>query len=145
MKNRVQVIILLSGITIVNPLFSSGQNAAMTKEKMMEMHHETLGDSYLPNPHNNKKTSPSYKYRSSEAAKPTGATSVFTIQVNVDAGGQNILDDAGNEPSIAVDPANPDKIVIGWRQFDNVASNFRQAGWSYSSDAGQHWNFPGCD
>ena len=34
-------------------------------------------------------------------------------------------------------------MVIGWRQFDNVASNFRQAGWSYTSDGGHKWNFPG--
>jgi len=29
---------------------------------------------------------------------------------------------------LAVDPTNPLHMVIGWRQFDNVHSNFRQAG-----------------
>lgn len=66
-----------------------------------------------------------------------------SIQVNVDGAGQNIVGDAGNEPSIAIDPLNPDNIVIGWRQFDNVASNFRQAGWAFSNDGGQSWTFPG--
>ncbi|MHC4064397.1 MAG: sialidase family protein, partial [Planctomycetota bacterium] len=66
-----------------------------------------------------------------------------SIQVNVDANGMNIVGDAGNEPSIAVDPTNPNRMVIGWRQFDNVASNFRQAGWGYSHDDGRQWTFPG--
>ena len=65
------------------------------------------------------------------------------VQVNVDSLGANIPGDAANEPSIAVDPTNPNNIVIGWRQFDNVASNFRQAGYAYSHDAGRHWTFPG--
>jgi hypothetical protein len=79
-------------------------------------------------------TSPALRYKSS---------GIFTVQVNVNASGQNILGDAANEPNIAVDPTNPNNIVIGWRQFDNVYSDFRQAGWSYTSDAGQTWTFPG--
>src|SRR5205085_12652598 len=47
-------------------------------------------------------------------------------QVNVDASGMNITGDAANEPSIAVDPTNHNRMVIGWRQFDSVTSNFRQ-------------------
>ena len=35
------------------------------------------------------------------------------------------------------------KIVIGWRQFDTVESDFRQAGWAYSHDGGHTWVFPG--
>ena len=66
-----------------------------------------------------------------------------SIQVNVDGFGDNIVGDAGNETSIAVDPLNSDSMVIGWRQFDNVASNFRQAGWAYTDDGGQTWTFPG--
>ncbi len=66
-----------------------------------------------------------------------------SIQVNVDAFGNNIVGDAANEPSIAVDPSDPTRIVIGWRQFDTVTSNFRQAGWGYSHDAGRTWTFPG--
>ena len=69
---------------------------------------------------------------------------VFTsYQANVNANGQNILGDAANEPSIAVDPTNPNKIAIAWRQFNSVSSNFRQGGWGYSSDGGLTWHFPG--
>ena len=66
-----------------------------------------------------------------------------SIQVNVDALGNNIIGDAGNEPSIAIDATNPDNMVIGWRQFDTVASNFRTSGNAYSHDRGQTWTFPG--
>lgn len=66
-----------------------------------------------------------------------------SIQVNVDARGCNFLGDAANEPSIAIDPTDPRKIVIGWRQFDWVTSNFRQAGHAYSHDGGHTWVFPG--
>jgi hypothetical protein len=79
-------------------------------------------------------TSPAYTYSSK---------GFFTTQVNINASGQNILGDAANEPSIAIDPTNPDRIMIGWRQFDNVNSNFRQAGYAYSLDGGQSWTFPG--
>jgi hypothetical protein len=69
---------------------------------------------------------------------------VFTsYQVNVDANGNNIVGDAANECSISVDPTNGNKMVIGWRQFNNVTSNFRQGGWGYTTDAGLHWTFPG--
>jgi hypothetical protein len=66
-----------------------------------------------------------------------------SIQVNVDAQQDNIVGDAANEPSIAIDPTNPDNIVIGWRQFDTVLSDFRQAGYAYSHDGGATWTFPG--
>ena len=46
---------------------------------------------------------------------------VFTsYQANVDATGNNILGDAANEPSIAVDPTDGNKMIIGWRQFDSI-------------------------
>src|SRR5437762_8980811 len=64
-------------------------------------------------------------------------------QVNVNGSGMNITGDAANEPSISVDPTNHNKIVIGWRQFDSVTSNFRQAGWGYTNDGGTTWTFPG--
>jgi len=66
-----------------------------------------------------------------------------SVQVNVDALGDNIPGDAANEPSIAVDPTSPNRIVIGWRQFDSIDSNFRQAGVAYSHDSGRTWTFPG--
>src|SRR5437773_3549379 len=69
---------------------------------------------------------------------------VFTsYQANVDANGNNILGDAGNEPSISVDPTDGNKMVIAWRQFNSINSDFRQAGWGYTTDAGVHWTFPG--
>ncbi len=134
MKNKTQLILLIGGTTLLSPLFSSGQNVKVPADKKMQMHNEKPGDKYSPNPYDNKMTSPPMRYNS---------TGVFTAQVNVNSSGQNILGDAANEPNIAVNPLDPNKIVIGWRQFDNVFSNFRQAGWSYTSDAGQTWTFPG--
>lgn len=66
-----------------------------------------------------------------------------SVQVNVDALGHNIVGDAANEPSIAVNPTNPMNMVIGWRQFYSVSSNFRQAGWAYTFNKGSSWTFPG--
>ena len=66
-----------------------------------------------------------------------------SIQVNVTATGLNIVGDAANEPSIAVDPTDASRIVIGWRQFDTVTNDFRQAGRAYSHNAGATWTFPG--
>jgi hypothetical protein len=69
---------------------------------------------------------------------------VFTsYQVNVDQNGQNILGDAANECAISVDPTDGNKMTIAWRQFNSVTSNFRQAGWGYTTDAGITWTFPG--
>ncbi len=134
MKNKAQLNLLIAGITFLSPLISSGQNIPVPADKKMQMHKEIPGDKYSPNPYNNKLTSPPMRYKSS---------GIFTAQVNVNSSGQNILGDAANEPNIAVNPLDPNKMVIGWRQFDNVLSNFRQAGWSYTSDAGQTWTFPG--
>jgi hypothetical protein len=72
---------------------------------------------------------------------PHGA--FISYQVNVDASGNNIVGDAANECTITVDPTNPSRMAIGWRQFDDVISNFRQAGWGYTTDAGLTWTFPG--
>ena len=66
-----------------------------------------------------------------------------SYQVNVDAQGNNIVGDAANEPSISVDPTDGNKVAIGWRQFDTYQSDFRQAGYGYSTDAGVTWHFPG--
>src|SRR5438105_6166323 len=64
-------------------------------------------------------------------------------QANVNANGQNITGDAANEPSITVDPTNHNRMVIGWRQFNSVSSNFRQGGYGYTGDGGTTWTFPG--
>src|SRR5438445_9832 len=69
---------------------------------------------------------------------------VFTsFQANVDAQGNNILGDAANEPSISVDPTDGNKMMIAWRQFNSINSDFRQAGWGYTTDGGVHWTFTG--
>ena len=89
---------------------------------------------YVPESRDNFLTSPAYKF----------ATPVFTtVQVNVNEEGENIVGDAANEPSIAFDPTDPNKMAIGWRQFDNVNNNFRQAGFGYTIDGGETWTFPG--
>src|SRR5678815_4866644 len=63
----------------------------------------------------------------------------LSFQVNVDASGHNILGDAANEPSMCIDPTNPDHMSIGWRQFDTATNNFRQSGWAYSTNGGLAW------
>lgn len=64
----------------------------------------------------------------------------FSHQVNVNSSGQNIINDAANEPSIAVNPLNPEQIVIGWRQFNSIYSDFREAGLAFSHDGGETWH-----
>jgi hypothetical protein len=66
-----------------------------------------------------------------------------SYQVNVNAAGQNIPGDAANEPSLCIDPNNPNRIAIGWRQFDTTNSNFRQAGYGSSANGGMSWTFGG--
>jgi hypothetical protein len=87
---------------------------------------------------------PAYIYRLETGPRMISPYGEFiSYQVNVDANHQNILGDAANEPSIAVDPTNASKITIGWRQFNTVNSNFRQGGWGFTTDAGVTWTFPG--
>ncbi len=69
--------------------------------------------------------------------------SFTSYQVNVNSSGQNILGDAANECSISVDPTNGNKMTVAWRQFNDVTSNFRQAGWGYTTNGGINWTFPG--
>lgn len=66
-----------------------------------------------------------------------------SVQVNVDSQGRNIVGDAANEPSLVINPINPNNMLIGWRQFDSITSNFRQAGWAYTMNGGASWTFPG--
>src|SRR6266566_394506 len=83
-------------------------------------------------------------YRLESSPRMISPYRTFTsFQVNVDAQGNNIVGDAANEPTISVDPTDGNKIAIGWRQFDTWTSNFRQAGYGYTTDAGTTWHFPG--
>src|SRR5260370_41090175 len=74
----------------------------------------------------------------------TNSTSYgISFQVNVNAAGQNIAGDAANEPSMCIDPANPNRMAVGWRQFDSTNSSFRQGGVAYTTNGGLNWTFPG--
>ena len=95
---------------------------------------EVPNDPYVPAPRDGLPKSPAHRF---------GSPSFLAVQVNVDEFGQNMVGDAANEPSIAVDPTDPDKMVIGWRQFDSISSDFRQAGNAYTTDGGLSWTFPG--
>ncbi len=100
------------------------------------VHHEVPDDAPVPK-------SVVLRGRTSSPARVWIRDGYESIQVNVDAQGNNIDEDAANEPSIAVDPTNPSRMAIGWRQFDTIESNFRQAGWAYTHNGGQTWTFPG--
>ena len=128
MKN----ILLVFLFAIVIPF--NGYSQSTTLEQIKDIHHEAEDDPYVYVDRNLMPKSPAYNVRSS---------TYFTTQVNVDGDGNNIVGDAANEPSLAVDPTNNDRIVIGWRQFDNISSNFRQAGYGYSTSGGGAFTFPG--
>src|SRR5450432_3562472 len=116
---------LLSGLAIASG--QTGEHKPLPEEAL-----EQYGDP------------PNYVWRTGVSPAMVSQHDAFTsVQVNVNASGQNITGDAANEPDIAVDPTNHNKMTIGWRQFDSVASNFRQAGWGYTSNAGASWTFPG--
>lgn len=97
-------------------------------------HWEVPTDPHIAVPWETRRTSPARRWQRG---------GFVSIQVNVDGDGNNIVGDAANEPSIAVDPTNPNRMAIGWRQFDSISSNFRQAGWGFSVDRGASWTFPG--
>jgi len=40
-------------------------------------------------------------------------------------------------------PTNGNRMAIGWRQFNTISSNFRQAGYGFTTNGGQTWTFPG--
>ncbi len=97
----------------------------------MAVHHEVPDDPYVEMPAGSQRTGPAF------LAVRGGFSSV---QVNVDDLGQNIVGDAANETSIAVDPGDSRRVAIGWRQFNTIASNFRQAGWGTTADGGVTWS-----
>ena len=132
-KNSIQAW-FLAGIILVSSLASQGQNKPKSAYDKVRTHNEVPDQQYLP---------PQPGQVQQPPAQLKSGTGFFTTQANVGPNGANIIGDAANEPNIAVDPKNPNHIVIGWRQFDNVNSNFRQAGYAYSTDGGQHFTFPG--
>lgn len=126
MLKQYSIIALSIGVSFVT--------IAQEQQPLREKHIEIQEDAYVPVSRASMQKSPAYNVRASD---------FFTTQVNIDENSMNIVGDAANEPSIAVDPTNPDRIVIGWRQFDTTANNFRQAGYGYSLDGGNSWTFPG--
>ena len=126
MKNLISIILILLSIV----------SYAQEDREYREKHNETIDDAYLPRDNNSIRTK---RVIHNIESTSSSASVIVTTQVNIDSAGNNITLDAGNEPSIAISPVNSDIIVIGWRQFDNVFSNFRQAGFSYSSDGGITW------
>ncbi len=134
MKTTLFTTWIAAGLLLVLPGVSSAQNLNIPPAARATMHHEVQDDPYIPVPPGARRTGTSAAYNGSG----------FTmVQVNVDGNNQNIIGDAANEPSLAINPADPNQIVIGWRQFDDVGNNFRQAGWAYTYDAGLTWTFPG--
>ncbi len=65
--------------------------------------------------------------------------SYVSHQVNVDTQGKNIVGDKGNETTIAINPLNPDNMVIAWRRFEPFEPGIKQGGYGYSFDGGQTW------
>ncbi len=123
------IVIFSSGL-----IFSQANEHQQGKAHDARLHHEVKDDGYVPVSRDDMGRSPGYHYTMS---------GITTVQVNVDANGLNITGDAANEPSIAIDPTDADKMTIGWRQFNTISSNFRQAGHAYTTDGGLTWTFPG--
>lgn len=133
--NVIAVYCVLTALLISTALSAPrGPGSDSLDVPMRGFHHEVPDDAFTPVSLDGMPTSPAYRI----------ATPSFTsVQVNVDSLGRNIVGDAANEPSIAVDPTNPNRMAIGWRQFNTITNNFRQAGYGYTTDGGQTWRFPG--
>ena len=127
------IVMLLTG-PLSDFIFSQDKDKITKPVTGPAFHHEVEKDKFIPVNRETQKRSPAYRYTS---------TGITTVQVNVDENGLNIIGDAGNEPSIAVDPVNPNRMAIGWRQFNSISSDFRQAGYGYTNDGGLNWTFPG--
>jgi subtilisin-like proprotein convertase family protein len=133
MKRRLFALgtILMAGLLMAVPAWTEDSKEPPADKATGHM--EESRDAYLPTP---RQVGSGYRAVVSRDGH-------VSVQVNVDELGNNIVGDAANEPSIAVDPTEPTRMVIGWRQFDNIASDFRQAGYGYTSDGGHTWTFPG--
>ena len=134
-KNIVRSVSFLIIVFSITPgLIYSQTNQQENRTPDPTSHHEFKDDNYVPDLREIQGRSPAYNY---------SMKSITTTQVNVDASGQNIVGDAANEPSLAIDRNDPNRMAIGWRQFNTIASNFRQAGYGYTTNGGQTWTFPG--
>ena len=136
-NNIIKLVSLLIIVFLVSPILIYSQTNEQQKTDNPPnptAHHEIKDDDYVPDLRDSQGRSPAYNY---------STNNIVTTQVNVDANGQNIVGDAANEPSIAVDPNDRNRMAIGWRQFNTVTNNFRQAGYGFTTNGGQTWTFPG--
>lgn len=129
--------IIVIALLILNCVGNQSINAIeidTLKKVSPTAHHEYPESEYIPVSR--------YDMDKSQAYRIDGS-GYYTTQVNISEEGDNIVGDAANEPSIAISPTNPDKMVIGWRQFNTIQNSFRQAGYAYTTDGGETWTFPG--
>jgi len=117
---------------LVGSAIQAQKSSTLQSSKTNRMVMEVPDDPYTGTNKNPKLTSPAYTYSS---------PGFFTTQVNVDEDGENIIGDASNEPSIAFDPNDHNRMAIGWRHFETTFNNFRQAGIGYTNDGGESWSF----
>ena len=132
--NRSAALLIITFLLSLNVIFSQTDKQKEHNPPDPTLHNEAKIDEYVPDLRDSQGRSPAYNY---------SRNTIVTTQVNVDAAGLNIVGDAANEPSIAVDRINPDRMVVGWRQFNIVTNNFRQAGFGFTANGGQNWTFPG--
>jgi hypothetical protein len=136
LKQLINSFLMLIIILLISPnlIFSQTDKQKKGSPPDPRVYKEVKDDDYVIDLRESQERSPAFNY---------SMNNILTKQVNVDANGQNIVGDAANEPSIAIDRNNPDRMTIGWRQFNTITSNFRQAGFGFTIDGGQTWTFPG--
>ena len=127
----------IAGLTLASLLLSFSafcQEQSIPVSKTRISQNEFPTSDYVPSPRDSHPRSQAYHY---------DAINFSVVQVNVDDNGFNIVGDAANEPSLTYNPNDPNRLAIGWRQFDDINNSFRQAGYGFTYDAGQTWIFPG--
>src|SRR5574341_239094 len=100
MSDRVLQILMLSTLLVLPvrvPCTAAGSETPDRPARQSRL--EFPDDGYVPLGRGDRPRSPAYRRVSSH---------ISTFQVNVDDQGRNILGDAANEPSIAIDPTDPD-------------------------------------
>ncbi len=127
-----RIVLIISLLFVISAPVVFAQSSG--RLKMKSAHREVADQPLIEVDQSTMKTSAPYRI---------DAPGFTSVQVNVNSSGQNIVGDAANEPSLAIDPTNPNRMVIGWRQFNTVTNSFRQAGYGYTTDGGATWTFPG--
>ncbi len=126
-------LVLLLSLVLILPTTAAAESKPSPEElaQILAAHDERPDGPHVAVPLTDRVTGPAWRWH-------RGVNT--SVQVNVDASGNNIVGDAANEPSIAVDLTSSNRIAIGWRQFDTITDSFRQAGYGYSSDGGATWD-----